>query len=225
MAATAPQKLVIFGAGTLARLAHRYFARDTAYQVVAFTVDNEYASAVALDDLPIVSFDSVAESHPAVEHSMFVAVGYTQVNRRRAEIFDRCRQLGYQLPTLVSSHARCWDDLRIGSNCLVFDGVVIEPGVEIGDDVIIWSGSQISHDCVVGSHCFLGPHAVVLGDVTVGARTFIGGNATIKNGIAVGADCVIGAGALVKSDTAPGEVYSAESTRPYAHVQSREVEL
>jgi UDP-3-O-[3-hydroxymyristoyl] glucosamine N-acyltransferase len=162
-----PQRLVVFGAGTLARLARRYFMRDTDYEIVACTVEGDYVPNSSLADLLVVPFEEIAESHPPDDHSLFVAVGYTQVNKRRAELFDICRSLGYVLPTLLSPRAHYWDDLRLGSNCFVFDGVVVEPQVQIGDDVIVWSGSQISHDSVIDDHCFLGPNAVVLGDVSI----------------------------------------------------------
>src|SRR5205807_9573569 len=135
--------LVIFGAGTLARLAYAYFARDTDFEIAACTVDGEHVPAARLNGLPVVPFDDLASDYPPEEYSIFVAVGYTQVSRGRAEIFGRCRGLGYALPTLLSSRPHCWDDLRRGAHCLVFDGVVIAPNVELGDDVIVWSGAQI----------------------------------------------------------------------------------
>ena len=103
-----------------------------------------------LDGLPTVPFEELERSLPAGRVSLFVAVGYTDVNGGARRSSSECVELGYHLATLVSSRAHCWDDLRIGRNCLVFDGVVIEPHVEIGDDVIAWSGSQISHDSSVG---------------------------------------------------------------------------
>ena len=35
-------RVVIFGAGDIARLAHYYFTHDSDHEVVAFTVDEEY---------------------------------------------------------------------------------------------------------------------------------------------------------------------------------------
>lgn len=209
-----PKPLVIFGAGSLAQLVRAYFLRDSDRAIAACTVDRRYADSARLDGLPTVPFEELERSHPPDEYSLFVAVGYTDVNLRRAEIFEEGIRRGYELPTLVSSRADCWDDLRIGRNCLVFDGVVIEPNVEIGDGVIAWSGSQISHDSLIGDHCFLGPHAVVLGDASVGARSFVGGNATIRNGIRVAEDCVVGAGALITRDTVAGEVYAVRRAHP-----------
>lgn len=217
-----PKPLVIFGAGTLARLARSYFARDSDHEIVAMTTHRERLPEAGAD-IPCVPFDELESHYPPDECSLFIAVGYTDVNRRRAEIFDHSRSLGYRHASLVSSRALCWEDLIVGENCLVFDGVVIEPSVSLGDDVIVWSGAQISHDSRIGDHCFLAPGAVVLGDVSVGPRSFIGGNATLRNGISVGEDCVVGAGALLKRDTAPGEVYSAPRTDPTAARTSREL--
>ena len=209
-----PHQLVIFGGGTLARLARAYFSRDTAYDVVACTVDREHVGSAQLKGLPTIPFDELGSAYQPTEYSLFVAVGYSQVNKTRARIFNECAELGYHMPTLVSSRAHCWADLNIGRNCLVFDAVVIEPDVEIGDGVIVWSGSQISHNSSIGDHCFLGPNAVVLGNVTVGSRSFIGGNATVRNGVVIADDCVVGAGSVIKKHTGPGDVYSADPTLP-----------
>ena len=221
--AAAAKPLVIFGAGTLARLAYSYFKRDTGYDIAACTVHEEHLGSAQLHGLPVVPFEGLRAHYPPTEYAVFVAVGYTRVNRSRAEVFDRCTELGYDLPSLVSSSALSWDDLRIGRNCLLFDGVVVEPNVDIADDVIVWSGSQVSHDATIGNHCFLGPNAVLLGNVTVGERTFIGGNATIRNGITIAADCVVGAGVVIKADTKQGEIYASERAHPVEGRHSRDV--
>ncbi len=53
--------LVIFGSGDIAQLAHYYFTRDSEYEVVAFTVDRDYASVSEFCGLPLVTFDEVAQ--------------------------------------------------------------------------------------------------------------------------------------------------------------------
>jgi sugar O-acyltransferase (sialic acid O-acetyltransferase NeuD family) len=214
MSEDGPRDLVIFGGGTLGRLAHAYFTRDSQYEVVACTAHREHIATARLAGLPTVPFEELGGDYQPTKCSMFVAVGYTQVNRARASIFEECIALGYHMATLISPRAFCWSDLKVGMNCLVFDGVVIEPNVEIGDDVIVWSGSQICHDSTIGDHCFLGPSSVVLGDVIVGPRSFIGGNATVRNGVTVAEDCVVGAGAVIKKDTDAGAIYAAAATKP-----------
>ena len=43
------KRLVIFGAGDIAQLAHFYFSSDSDYEVVAFTVDGDANSLLSGD--------------------------------------------------------------------------------------------------------------------------------------------------------------------------------
>lgn len=57
--------LIVFGLTEMAQLAHLYFSKDSTYEVIAFTVDFEYIKgATAYCGLPIVPFESVAETYP-----------------------------------------------------------------------------------------------------------------------------------------------------------------
>ena len=47
-------RLVIFGAGDIARLAHFYFRTDSSYEVAAFVVDPEFRTGDTFDGLPLV---------------------------------------------------------------------------------------------------------------------------------------------------------------------------
>ena len=53
------KKLVIFGAGDIAELAKYYFDNDSDYEVVAFTVDQEFLDVETKDQLPVVAFESL----------------------------------------------------------------------------------------------------------------------------------------------------------------------
>jgi sugar O-acyltransferase (sialic acid O-acetyltransferase NeuD family) len=147
---------------------------------------------------------------------MFVAVGFSGVNRARHEIYDRCKEMGYELLTYVNSKATYWDELQIGDNCFVFENNVIQPNVQIGNDVVIWSGNHIGHDSRIGDHCFIASHAVISGNVTIGESCFVGVNATFRDGVTVAPKCIIGAGALIMKDTVEGGIYSVRGTEPVA---------
>jgi sugar O-acyltransferase (sialic acid O-acetyltransferase NeuD family) len=215
--------LLIFGAGPLARLAHDYCVRDGAYDVRGFTVHERYLGSSSCNDLEGFAFERLERNFPPDTCVLFVAVGYTHVNRVRARLVDECRARGYRLASIVSKRAHLWPDLELGENCFVFDAVVVEPGVTIGDGVILWSGSQVSHDAVVGAHCFLAPNAVVLGEARLGDRCFVGGNATVRNGITLAEDTVVGAGAVIMRDSRPGEIYAAAATAARAGENSSEL--
>lgn len=202
-------RLVIFGAGELARLVELGFSQ-IGYDVVGHTMHGEWIA----DGDDAVAFEEVERAFPPESHAMFVAVGYTRVNRARAEICASARAKGYELATYLSPQAIVSPAASIGSNCFVFEGCIVQPFVTIGDNVIMWSGSQVAHDSRIADNCFLGPSATIAGNVVVGEKCFIGANATIRDGVRIAADCVIGAGAVIKRDTQQGEVYATPPTQP-----------
>jgi sugar O-acyltransferase (sialic acid O-acetyltransferase NeuD family) len=207
-------EVVLFGLGDFARIARIYLAEDSEHEVVAFTADERYVESDVLDGLPVVPFESLTETHAPDRYSMFVAIGFTGVNQARREVYERCRELGYELISYVSSKATYWGELELGANCFVFEENVIQPNVRIGNDVILWSGNHIGHDSTIEDHVFVASHAVISGNVTIGESSFVGVNATFRDGITVAPRCVIGAGALIMKDTVEGGVYSVRGTEP-----------
>jgi sugar O-acyltransferase (sialic acid O-acetyltransferase NeuD family) len=206
--------VVVFGTGDFARMARIYLDADSPREVAAFTVDERYVDAPTLDGLPVVPFERLAHTHPPDDYLVFVAIGFSRVNQARAEVYSRCKQVGYELISYVSSKAMVWDELQLGDNCFVFEANVIQPNVRIGNDVILWSGNHIGHDATIGDHCFLASHVVVSGNVTIGDYCFLGVNATLRDAITLAPRCVIGAGALIMKDTEEGAVYSVRGTEP-----------
>lgn len=206
---------IIFGSGDFARVAKAYLEHDSPHDVVGFAVDDAFRNQETLLGLPVLSANTLLDSHPPADFAMFVAIGYSRVNQGRREVYERFKSYGYELITYVSSAAHVLTDVPIGENCFVFEANVIQPFVRIGDNVVIWSGNHIGHDVSIGSHCFIASHAVVSGNVSIGESCFVGVNATIRDGITIGANCVIGAGALIKKDTGDDEVYVPRRTDVY----------
>jgi sugar O-acyltransferase (sialic acid O-acetyltransferase NeuD family) len=206
--------LVLFGLGDFARVARVYLAEDSPHEVVAFTANERYIEAGEVDGVPVVPFERLTVTHPPDRCSMFVAIGFSGVNRSRREVYEQCKGLGYELITYVNSQATYWGELQIGDNCFVFEENVIQPNVRIGNNVILWSGNHIGHDSTIEDHVFIASHAVVSGNVTIGESSFVGVNATFRDAITVAPRCVIGAGALIMKDTVEGGVYSVRGTEP-----------
>jgi sugar O-acyltransferase (sialic acid O-acetyltransferase NeuD family) len=216
--------LVIFGTGDFARIACRYFEADSEHDVVAFTVHERYIDEPTLLGREIVPFEQLAERHPPDAVGMFVAIGFSRVNQARAEMYEQCKALGYELVSFISSKAWHLGDLDIGDNVFIFENNVIQPFVRIGSDTVLWSGNHIGHDATIGSHVFIASHAVVSGNTSIGDYCFVGVNATFRDAIEVAPRCVIGAGALVMRNTEEGDVISVPGTKPYSK-KSWEIDL
>ncbi len=206
-------KLVIFGTGATAKMAHYYFTHDSDYQVVAFTVDEKYLDQTEFLSLPVVPFEDVEDLYPPSEYAMFVAIGYEGMNKPRAEKYHEAKSKGYKLATYISSKCTFLTQNPVGDNCLIMEDNTIQPFVTIGNDVVLWSGNHIGHEAVIEDHCFITSHVVISGFVHVSSYCFIGVNAALRDGIKIASQTLIGAGAVIMKDTVEKGVYVPERAK------------
>ncbi len=205
-------KLVIFGTGDIAQLAHFYFSEDSSYQVVAFAVDAAYLKEPLFCDLPVVAFEDVARLYPPDAHEFFVALSYSKLNALRKEKYLAAKAMGYKLASFVSSQATMLSRFPVGENCFIFEDNTIQPFVAIGNNVTVWSGNHIGHHSVIKDHCFISSHVVISGGVEIGEQCFVGVNSTLRDHIKIGDRCVIGAGSLLLADAEAEGVYIGSAT-------------
>ena len=202
-------RIVLFGTGQIAELAHHYFTRDSDHEVVGFTVDGAYLREDRFAGLPVVAFEEVADAFPPADHAMFVALSYARVNQVRAAKVAQAAAAGYPLAGYISSRAQVADPERIGAHCFILEGATVQPFTTLGDDVFVWSGTHVGHHGRVGDHCFLSA-CCIAGNVTIGDHGFVGAGATVRDNVTIGERCVIGAGALVLGDCAADGVYMGQ---------------
>lgn len=217
------RKLVVFGVGDLARLVRTHLEADSDYQVVAFTLHAGFIDDATCEGLPVVPFEMLATTHPPETTDLFVAIGYRNVNRLRADVVDEAKRAGYHLATYVSTKAVITGQVVIGENSMVLDGTVIQHNVTIGRNVLVWSGCHISHDSVIGDHVYVAPRAALAGRVTVEPYAFIGLNASIRDHVTIGAESIVGMGAVILDDTPPASVTRAPGGERMA-LKSHELE-
>ena len=200
-------RLVIFGAGDVARLAHYYFTNDSPHEVLAFAVDREFLRTETLSGLPVVDVEEARRRFPPGDVQMFVALSYGRMNRNRAAKYQQLKDLGYVLASYVSSRCTWLTDCPVRENCFILEDNTVQPFTTIGCNVTLWSGNHIGHDSQIGDHCFITSHVVVSGNVRVGAYSFIGVNATLRNSIVIAPHTLIGAGAVIMKNTVAKGVY------------------
>jgi sugar O-acyltransferase (sialic acid O-acetyltransferase NeuD family) len=207
------KKLVIFGAQRYAEICHHYFEKDADYEVVAFSVDGEYAKEPTFRGLPLVPFEELDRRFPPDDHALFVAVGHRGVNTERSSAVAAAEARGYTLASHVSPRAQVGPDLVVQPNTMIMEGAFVQPFVEIGRDCVIWSTTRVGFHTRIGDHCWI--VCALFGEsVTVGDHSFIGLNATLAPSITIGRSNVIGAGALVMHDTEDFAVYKGHASTP-----------
>jgi len=199
--------LVIFGTGQIAQLAHYYFSTDSNYEVVAFTVDANYAKEHEFCSLPLVEFENIEKIYSPDSYDLFIALSYSKLNTVRKEKYLAAKDKGYKLASYISSRATILNERRFGENCFIFEDNTIQPFVTIGNNVTLWSGNHIGHHSVIHDHTFIASHVVISGGVEIGEQCFVGVNATLRDHIKIGDRCVVGAGVLLLADADPEGVY------------------
>jgi len=217
-------KLVIFGAGDIARLAHHYFTHDSPHEVAAFVVDRAFRQGDEFQGLPLIDAEDATERFSPRDYEVFVAMSYAKMNAVRAEKYASMKAAGYRLVSYVSSRCSYLSQTPPGDNCFILEDNTIQPFVTIGNNVTLWSGNHIGHDVTIEDHCFITSHVVVSGWVRIGTRSFIGVNATVRNSITIAAETLIGAGAIIMKNTRPKQVYMPERAKLFPK-SSDEIDL
>lgn len=186
------KKLVIFGDRAFAEIAFEYFTCDSEYEVVAFTVTEEYLKKDNLFGLPVIAFEEIQKIYSPDNYEMYIALTYDNLNRTREYFYEKAREKGYSLANYISSKAFVWRNVELGDNVFIFEHNTIQPFVKIGSNNVLWSGNHVGHHSIIGDHNFISSHVVISGFCNVGNHNFMGVNTTIGNNISVGNDCLLG---------------------------------
>lgn len=137
-----------------------------------------------------------------------ITVGFIKNPSTRVRIYDKVKQAGGKLATIVAStaHVSRYATLREGT--VVMHQAVVNAGAKIGENCIINTFCNIEHDAVIGAQCHISTGTMVNGDCKVGERVFIGSQSVLANGITVGEDIVVGAGSVVRKSISEKGVYA-----------------
>jgi len=211
------KNIVLAGNAIAAEILFAYLKQDSRYEVVASTVDDTYVSKNRIAGLPSIALSSIVDAFPPGEVSVVMAVGYDNLNRSRAALLKKLRQLGYGIETYIHADAKVFTDHPVGEGSVILPGAVVEPGAQIGANTVIWCNATLAHHCSIGDHCWIASGAVISGQARVSANTFVGVNATIVNDITVGEFNVVGGGALITKDTKPHAVHLARSAEEWRY--------
>lgn len=137
-----------------------------------------------------------------------ITVGFIKNPSIRVRIYDKVKQVGGKLATIVASTAHVSRYATLGEGTVVMHQAVVNAGAQVGANCIINTFCNIEHDAVIGAQCHISTGAMVNGDCKVGDRVFIGSQSVLANGITVGEDIIMGAGSVVRKSISEKGVYA-----------------
>ena len=113
------------------------------------------------------------------------------------------------------------EKVKIGKDCVIMMGAVINIGAEIGARTMIDMNSVIGARGIIGRGCHIGAGAIIAGvleppsskPVRISDNVIIGANAVILEGVKIGKNCVIAAGAVVTQNIKANSVVAGVPAR------------
>lgn len=213
------EKIIVFGNGQIATILSHYLSQQ--YDIVAYTVDDEFVKEDLFNDKPLVKLSNVVASFPPSDHKMICAIGFLQLNKVREDAYLKSKALGYSFVNYIDHGANLIGCESIGENNFILDNVSVQPGTSIGNGNILWSNSTLAHGAKIQDFNWITSGTTIAGDVTLGCRNFLGINASVAHQKIIADDCFISANSLVNTDlnsdqvvlSAPGEVIKLDSHR------------
>ena len=100
--------------------------------------------------------------------------------------------------------------LKIGADCMIREGVTMNPGTEgggmvtaVGNNCAFLANSHVGHDCHIGSNVIFSNGVLVAGHCTVGDFAIMGGGAGVIQFARVGAHSFLGGMSALEDDLLP----------------------
>lgn len=100
--------------------------------------------------------------------------------------------------------------LEIGKNCIIREGVTMNPGTEgggsvtkVGDNCAFLANSHVAHDCIVGNNVICSNNAMLAGHCIIGDYVIFGGGSAVHQFSRIGHHAFIGGMTGVEGDLIP----------------------
>jgi UDP-N-acetylglucosamine acyltransferase len=116
--------------------------------------------------------------------------------------------IGHQPQDLKYKGEPC--SLTIGSDCIIREGVTMNPGTEgggsvttVGNGCAFLANSHVGHDCLVGDGVIFSNNVMLAGHCTVGDYAIIGGGAAVIQYARIGHQAFVGGMSGLEHDLIP----------------------
>jgi sugar O-acyltransferase (sialic acid O-acetyltransferase NeuD family) len=136
-----------------------------------------------------------------------ITVGHIKSAQSRIRLYAAALEAGFELPVIVSPHARISANASVGAGTIVMFGALINANARVGVNCIINSRALVEHDAEVGAHCHVSTGAILNGNVHVGEASFVGSGTLTKQGVSIGDGCLVGMASVIRHDLPAGATF------------------
>lgn len=193
------KKILLVGAGGHAKSCIDVIEQEGKFEIAGLIIPDLDTEKNVLN-YPFVGTDNDLENLKSDYDYALISVGFIKSPDNRISLYHKLKDIGFILPSIISSHAYVSSHSEIGEGTIVMHGVIINAGSIVGENCIVNSNALLEHDVVVGSQTHISTGVIINGDVNIGCGVFIGSNTTVKNGVNIEDNCTIGFGNKIRND-------------------------
>ncbi len=193
-------KIILVGAGGHCRSCIDVIEQEDRFEIMGIVDKAKQDESSAVMGYPLIGTDDDLQVLRKECDNALVTVGQIKSPTVRIRLYERLKELGFELPRIVSPLAYVSRHTEIGEGTVVMHRATVNAGAMVGSNCILNTCSLVEHDASIGNHVHLSTGAVVNGDSSVGSRSFIGSGATVVHGITLPEQSFVRAGQLVVSE-------------------------
>lgn len=189
------EKIVLIGGGGHCHSVIDVIEQTNKYEIIGIVDIKENIGKKVLD-YEIIAFDDDLEELFKTCPNAVITIGQIKSNSLRVKLFEKLKNIGFNLPTIISPLAYVSKYSKIDEGTVIMHHALVNANAKIGKNCIINTKALIEHDVIVEDNCHISTASVINGGVIVKENTFFGSNATSKQEATI--DGFIKAGSLVK---------------------------
>jgi len=178
------EKILMVGGGGHCRAVIDVIEQEAKYEIAGIIDKRELIGSKIFGYEIIGCDDDLVDLYSTYSNAL-VTVGQIRSNVVRVKLFNRLKDIGYTLPTVISSLAYISKYAKIAEGTVVMHQALVNANANIGSNCIINTKALIEHDAVIHSGCHISTGAIINGGVIVKANSFVGSNTTSKEYIEI----------------------------------------
>ena len=189
------EKIVLLGGGGHCHSVIDVIEAENKYEIIGI-VDKKELIGNDILGYKIIGSDDDLETIFKTCKNAIITVGQIESNTVRVKLFNKLKEIGFDLPIIISPLAYVSKHSFIEEGTIIMHHALVNANAKIGKNCIINTKALIEHDVIIEDNCHISTASVLNGNVIVKENTFFGSNATSRQGIEING--FVKAGGLVK---------------------------
>lgn len=178
------KEILLIGGGGHCRSVIDVIEQEGKYIIVGI-IDKKELLGTEVLGYKVIGYDDDLEKLFMKYKNAIITIGQISSAVIRIKLFNKLKNIGYNLPTIISPLAYVSNHSEIEEGTIIMHHALVNSNVSIGKNCIINTKALIEHDVTIKDNCHISTASVINGGVTIEKETFFGSNATSKEYITV----------------------------------------